>query len=352
MHLRLIAGPKARAHLLEHGLRQADFSVMVGASGGPKWLALAKLDQYLFGEFFRDRDVPLHLIGSSAGAWRFTCFARKDPVAASAAFAHAYQEIAYPRGISVAEVTERSQVLLHAVLPDRDAAQEILGNPHIKLNLVVARAKGITTARQRGLQAASLGVTALANAVHRRTLGAFFERVLFHAADAQPPFYHINDLPTRRVPLAADNLRDAVLASGSIPLVLSGVPDIAGAGPGIYYDGGITDYHFDIPFTDDGLVLYPHFYPYASPGWFDKSLKWRRAQPKHYENVLMVCPSPAWIAALPYGKIPDRKDFGRMSHEQKVAYWGETIARSEQLADEFHQLTMDRDRLAHHLRTT
>ena len=67
-------------------------------------------------------------------------------------------------------------------------------------------------------------------------------------------------LPTQHVLLTKDNLRQAVLASGSIPMVLNPVENIAGAGRGLYYDGGVTDYHFDLSFSDSGLVLYPHFY--------------------------------------------------------------------------------------------
>lgn len=69
--LQVLAGPRARAHIEQNGLRPDDIRVMVGASGGPKWLCLAALDEYLFGEFFAGRNQPLDLLGSSSGAWRF-----------------------------------------------------------------------------------------------------------------------------------------------------------------------------------------------------------------------------------------------------------------------------------------
>lgn len=336
--LRVIAGPTARRQLLDHGLRQEDIRVMVGASGGPKWLALAALDQYLFGEFFADRQTPLHLLGSSSGAWRFVCFARPDSVAASRAFARAYQNIQYPPGMGPAEITRRSLQLLDTVLPDQLVAQQVVNNPVIRLNLIVARARRITAARHRGLQAMGLGLAATANLFHRKALGAFFERVLFHSSHPLPPFSQLNDLPTRNVALTDDNLRAAILASGSIPMVLEGVENIPGAGPGLYYDGGVTDYHFDLPFSQEGLVLYPHFYPRITPGWFDKALRWRKPRSQHYDNVLLVCPSNEWVASLPFGKIPDRRDFSRMSDEQRIAAWGEVIKRSGELAEDFQKL--------------
>lgn len=336
--LRLVAGPRAAQHLREHGLRQQDVSVLVGASGGPKWFCLYGLDQYLFGDFFRDRQTPLHLIGSSAGAWRFACFAQRDPVAASRRFAEAYHSARFPAKASVHDITRISRGILDVAVPDADTAQSILDNPVIKLNLVVARARGPLGTDNQAALAAGLLVAASANAVHRRSLGNFFERVLFHAPDSTPPFHHINDLPTRRVPLSADNLREAIMASGSIPLALSAVRDIPGAGPGRYYDGGVTDYHFDIPFSDDGLVLYPHFYPHITPGWFDKAIKWRRANPRHYDNVLILCPSDEWVASLPGGKIPDRKDFGRMDDDTRIRIWREVLDRSQELAEELQAL--------------
>lgn len=332
LHVR--AGALARQHLLDGPLRQQDVQLMLGASGGPKWLALYALDRYLFGEFFRQRQTPLQVLGSSAGAWRFACFAQDDPVAASERFAHGYIEASFPKGMSVANITRASKDLLHTVIDSERHAGEILDNPVVRLNLVVARARMITAARHPAAQMAGLALAASANALNRRLLGAFFERVIFHR-DNNSPLAGIHDLPTRHVQLDTRNLHQAVLASGSIPMVLEAVEDIAGAGPGRYYDGGVTDYHFDLPLPGDGLVLYPHFYPYAVPGWFDKALSWRRGGGRNYRRVVMVSPSAQWVANLPHGKIPDRNDFARMDDPTRRQYWRQTLAQSQQLADAF-----------------
>lgn len=336
--LQLTAGPVARAHLQEYGLRADDIRVMAGASGGPKWLCLAALDRYLFGVFFKNRQEPLDVIGSSSGAWRFACFASADAVTRSSAFAHAYQHIHYPPGSNTRDITERSLTLLDSVLPDSDTCAEILSHPFVRLHLVVAQAKGINRTRDRRLQAAALGVTAMANAVSRQALGLFFHRVMFHDPRSNAEFLSLSDLPTRTLPLTVDNLRPAVLASGAIPLVLEPVANIPGAGPGLYYDGGITDYHFDIPFSGSGLVLYPHFYSRITPGWFDKALRWRKAHAKHYANVVLVSPSEHWVSSLPLGRIPDRRDFARMDDSTRIRHWGETMRRSTELAEDFDAL--------------
>lgn len=332
--LRVLAGPTAYHHIKHHGLQQADFNVMVGASGGPKWFCLFGLDQYLFGEFFAGRNTPLHILGSSAGAWRFACFAQADPVAASQRFCKAYSHITYPKHADTNLITDISSRIIDDVFPTEQHLQQVIDNPIIKLNLVVAKARRLSSARTKILQASSLTLAAGANLLNRKHLHYFFQRVLFHAPGELAPFHHAGILPTQHTELSCANLRQAVLASGSIPLILNPVENIVGAGSGRYYDGGVTDYHFDLPFTDNGLVLYPHFYPSLTPGWFDKALNWRKANPAYLHNVVLLCPSDSWVKSLPFNKIPDRKDF-KLPDDIRIPYWQEVIARSHELAECF-----------------
>jgi hypothetical protein len=126
--------------------------------------------------------------------------------------------------------------------------------------------------------------------------------------------------------------------------VLAGVRDPGGAKPGLYWDGGITDYHFDMPFNDGNkLVLYPHFSPTVIPGWFDKRLPWRRVNSRHFDNVLLITPSRQFTENLPYGKIPDREDFSRFDYAERQRYWQTALAESRRLADDFAELTQRPD---------
>ena len=184
---------------------------------------------------------------------------------------------------------------------------------------------------------AGLAMTALANSVNRKLLGFFFERTVFHR-DNRSPIDYLTDLPTASVRLDEQNLYDAVLASGSIPMVLDAVENISGANGGRYFDGGVTDYHFALPFESKGLVLFPHFYPHSVPGWFDKALPWRKQRQPAGSNVLMICPSDEWVASLPFGKIPDRHDFATMDDHQRTQYWDTVVNRSHELSEERNQL--------------
>ncbi|WNG17857.1 patatin-like phospholipase family protein [Cystobacter fuscus] len=335
-NLSLRAGPEALRLIRERGLRAEDVDVVPGASGGPKSLVLSGLDRVVFGEFFRARSRPLHLIGSSIGSWRLACLGLADPVAALERFAEAYIAQSYPPRPSPERVSQTSQEFLDTILgPEGDAS--ILGHPWVRLHVLTNRCRGLSALEPRHLQTLGLALGALGNVVSRRTLGLHLERVVFHSAGDTTPFTRLDAHRSVHVPLTRANLRPAILASGSIPLVMSGVR-IPEAPAGVYRDGGLLDYHLDLDFgAGQGWVLYPHFYPYVVPGWFDKSLRWRRAGPTNFRRVLLLSPSPEFVARLPHGRIPDRSDFERLSDAERMRAWRQVVAESERLGEEFHE---------------
>jgi len=120
--------------------------------------------------------------------------------------------------------------------------------------------------------------------------------------------------------------------------VLEAVTGIAHAPAGSYWDGGIIDYHLHLPYPRaDGLVLYPHFVDHIVPGWLDKAFRWRRARGSWLDNVVLVAPSPEFIAALPNRKLPDRGDFKRygLDNETRIRDWTRAIGESGRLAEAF-----------------
>jgi len=333
--LQLYAGPSALRAIGRDGLHPDQFRTIVGASGGPKWFVLYGLDRYLAGEFFAGRQLPLETIGSSAGAWRLSCLGLKDPLAGIDRLAWHYSRERYSAKPSAQEITAAAVRLVALVLGSEGAA-EIADNPRVRVHIVADRARLLVSSEHKGLLSAGLGLSALGNAVSRRLLGQFFQRVVFHSGPVAAAVQQWQQFNTVCVPLRPDNVPGALLASGAIPIIIHGVRDIPGAPPGIYRDGGITDYHFDAPLRQEaGLVLYPHFYSHFTPGWFDKSLPWRRADPAHFDNVLVLAPSPAFVAGLPFGKIPDRKDFEMLDDATRFAYWQTVLSESARLADEF-----------------
>ena len=334
--LHVKAGEQAFLHIQEKGLQQEDINLMLGASGGPKWFVLQGLDNYFFGDFFKHRKTPLQLLGTSAGAWRFASLGRKEAAAASDLFCRLYQGQTYSAKPTAREISDNARELLDTYVTDADI-DEMLGQSIFQHHIIVARCRGWAALESPRRQALGLARAAAGNMLNRGSLKSAFERVIFHHPQAGEVLgEHWDDLPTRRVALQRDNFRQALLATGSIPLVLEGVTDIPGAPPGVYRDGGITDYHFDVDLSrQSGLVLYPHFHHEVIPGWFDKKLRWRRTTGKHWPHVIFLHPSQAFLDALPYGKIPDRNDFVKMDVATRQAYWRQAVEIGYRMADQF-----------------
>jgi hypothetical protein len=340
MHaLTLRAGRDAYALLRERGLRAEDIDIIPAASGGAKWLALAGLDRYLFGEFLQhSRQRPMHLIGSSIGSWRMACLAQRDPVAALGRGHRAYiDEQRYTPKPSTAEVSAVLGRALDLMLGPT-GVDEILSHPWARLHVITGEGRGLAASGQRSLLMAGMGLAVAGNLVSRRALALVMRRWIFNSTGGETPFAHIADLPTRHASLTRENTRDVLLASGAIPLLVDGVR-IPGMVGGMHWDGGVLDYHVDLDFgPGDGLVLYPHFYPHVVPGWFDKSLAWRRAGGANFRRALLMAPSPEFVATLPGAKIPDRRDFYTMPEAERLRRWQAVVDASAALGDELHEL--------------
>jgi hypothetical protein len=328
------AGSRAAAHLRANGLNAADIVCVPAAAGGPKGLALIPLDKRLFDPASGWlRAARLELIGASIGAWRMAAAAMPDPVAALDRLADAYVAQTYPRRPTPRVVAEECRKLARAVL---GAARSVDVRPPLALTVITARARG---ALGRNGSRAAFARAALANAMSRSRLAAHLQRVLFSAGPAAFPATSFDRFGLDRVALNAHNCEDALLASGSIPLLCEPVRNPAGAPRGEYWDGGLIDYHLLLPFSMlRGLVLYPHFVPFVTPGWLDKFLPWRRRPTAHrwLENVIVVSPSPQFLARLPNSKLPDRDDFYRygLDHAARQRDWRRALGESERFADE------------------
>ena len=333
------AGKTAAKIINEQGFKPELFTSFLGASGGPKWFTLFGLDKYIFGEFFKNRTQQLNLIGSSAGAFRSACFAQNDPVAAIERLAKSYSQTRYSSNKPTpAEITLKARALLDDVFGEHGVT-EILNNPIFKAHFIVAKSNGFIASENKLIQLLGLSKSYMLNRVNRKLLGSQYERFIFGAPNSNLSITDSYNFKTQNIPLSQTNLKDALLASGSIPLVMQGIKNIAGSPPGIYRDGGIIDYHFDLKINNPGLILYPHFNSEPKAGWFDKNLK-RKVAPQNYDNVVMITPSKEFIAGLPYGKIPDRNDFTDLDADTRIKYWNTVFSETEKLAEEFDKKLM------------
>ncbi len=336
------AGREALKLIRENGLRQEMISVVPGAAGGPKWLVLNRFDRMLFTSFLKNRSTPLNLIGSSIGAWRFAAMCQNNPLDAQARFEDAYIHQSYSSMPSPGEITVESHKIMDHFLRHENLS-EILNHPSFYINFISVRCRGPFASENKAVQGSALMGAYLMNLISRNFLELFFQRTLFTRTPENKPFL-AKKHRANRIKLTVKNFKKALLSSGSIPIVMEGIRDIPGTPKGTYRDGGVMDYHLDLPYSVniDQIVLFPHFTSRIIPGWLDKALKWRNPLEENMKNVLMIAPTVDFISKLPNGKIPDRNDFKLYLGRDKDRFrdWKIVVENGQMLADEFEELVL------------
>ncbi len=307
--LRIHAGPLAREHIEKNGFQAGDVGTIPGAAGGPKGLVLGPLDQFVFGHWLPQTRHEIHLVGASIGAWRMATACLDGTQAAFKRLEHYYIHQHYElqpgeKRPTAGYISERFGQGLQDFYAGR--VNQVLNHPRFRLHIITSRGRHIL--RTEHALRSRLGYLGafLTNSVHRKAMGAWLERVVFSTHKAPLPFTTA-DYRTRQIALTDLNFMDALQASCSIPFLLNSVHNIAGAPPGAYWDGGITDYHLHLNYTaattniannayltGAKLVFYPHFQKNVVPGWLDKSLKWRHHATHHLDTMLLLAPNPDW----------------------------------------------------------
>ncbi|MCK5542259.1 MAG: patatin-like phospholipase family protein [Desulfobacterales bacterium] len=336
-NISILAGSKAIKVIKDESLNLNKVKVLAGASGSAKFLVLTGIDKVLM-DLFKKRTDPLYLIGTSIGAFRMAAFCQKDPLSAIEILEREYIAQSYKQKPTKQDITQETHRILNAYINDNQI-EGILNHPFMRISFLSNKCRGLLKSERQWLQWFGVGMAASVNLISRNSLKYFFERALFCGPGAPPPFSTMNQFPMNLYNLTPSNFRQALISSGSIPIVMEGISDIDGA-EGCFRDGGILDYHLDIPFlpNDDGFVLFPHFYEKITPGWFDKYLN-RKPSSKNMENVILIAPSNKFVASLPMGKIPDRKDFHTFQGKDKERqdYWRTVVKKNRQLGDEFSE---------------
>lgn len=357
--LHIHAGPAARQHIEKYGLQAGDINTIPAAAGGPKGLILGPLDRFIFGQWLPQSTQSVHLVGASIGAWRMATACLIDPAAAFERLEHDYIHQHYHlhagnQQPSAAQVSALFSQNLHAFYAGR--VGDVLQHARYKMHIVTSRGRHILGREHRWRTPLGYLGAFVTNALHRKALGAWLERVVFSSQQARLPFAS-NDYRTRQLHLSEANFMPALQASCAIPFVLQAVHNIAGAPPGAYWDGGMTDYHLHLNYPaapaatqsvagsdgsmvaegQKGLVLYPHFQKSVVPGWLDKHLTWRHRATPFLDTTVLLAPNPDWVKTLPNSKLPDRADFTHYGPDLggRVKAWRGATAASAQLVDEF-----------------
>ena len=341
--LDIFAGPKAYQHIHENGLKPADITRIMGASGASKWLTIAGLDIAVFGDWLAASNHEISLFGTSVGAFKLAAAASADPALKLAQLAELYAEYD-DSGLSGSMqdvITQSTRNMINKVLTPK-VTKEILSNKRFRYHCGTVRPLGLFATNSLKRQGIALARAFAKSPFGRTELQNICERVIFKDPRSSEVIAAGDVYPTTTLDLNSNNLVNAVMSSGSMPIYMHPVKHLLHGKQENLYDGGMLDYH-PIPDMfwrpDNGLTLYPHFYSEVKLKWFDKFYPWRRAGAKELDRVILLCPSRDFVNSLPDSRIPSRQDFQRYSKMPDIRKqkWKETVERSYELGYDFTQ---------------
>ena len=341
--LSIQAGPAAYAKIQRDGLRAEDITAVFGASGAAKWLSIYGLDSVIFNQWLAPAKQKIFLYGASVGAFKLAAAAQSDPAAAFKRLADSYIEQDYSGDFSRAAIARENRRIIDGLLPDK-AITEVLDSNKYIFGCGAVQCVGLLGSESLMRQRLGMVRAAVQTALPRS--GQLeFSRVICASEAARGL---IKPTAGQFVPLQGATFKQAIHASGSLPVYMNGVKGLDAQPDAIYRDGGLLDYHpvpENLLSDEGGLVLYPHFYPYVVEQWFDKFYPWRRVSGERLANVILVSPSDAFVQTLPQQRIPDRKDFKtyRRRDEQRISLWQRAAAQSFELGEAFLTLVRTGD---------
>ena len=339
--LRIKAGQRAYEIIKDGGFNFDSISSYFGPAVGPRWLIASGFDLTLLTKGILGRSNAVHLIGSSAGAWRFAAWLQPQAAECYRKLINAYINVKYSRDDTPSTVLTKLTGLINEYLED-DALSFALANKKYRLSIITARSRGLVAFENLWIQKIGLVTCYLFNYFSRNNIYSFAERVVFYNGSIPPPFCFKPQFRGRFVRINEINFKYAVMASGAIPLVVAGVKNIYGAPRGVYRDGGLIDYHLAHQFAskENDLILFFHHQERIIPGWLDKKKVLRVPDAETLSNVLMVFPSQSFIENLPNEKVPDRDDFLTYidDHDQRIKNWYKTVELSAPLGEDFLEL--------------
>ncbi|MCX5834745.1 MAG: hypothetical protein NTV99_09605 [Deltaproteobacteria bacterium] len=337
--IRIRAGKKAYNLVKDGGFSFDAITTYVGPAVGPRWLVASGFDLALIeGRKLGSKAKPVLLAGASAGAWRFAAWVQPEPRKSYTQLLKAYIRIPFKKTYTPEILRDALVRVINAYVKD-DAIPFALANDHYRLAFTTARARHLTASEIEWVQRLGLGAGYLFNRMRSASLPLFFERVVFYNGPRPPHFCLQEDFRGKAVPLNPINFKDALLASGAIPMIIYGNRDIYGAPRGIYRDGGIVDYHLnhDYAAREKDVSLFFHHQERVIPGWLDRNLKKRRPRAGVLDSVLMVYPSEELVQKFPNGKVPDREDFAAFidNPKERIKNWEDVVELCAPLGELF-----------------
>ena len=348
--LEIRAGKRAYEHIMANGLSADDIHTVFGASGAAKWLSIAGLDSAIFGDWLSGTTHTINLFGTSIGAIKLAAAVQPLPKERLAALADAYIAQRYQGRPTPDEIKAQGDGIMEAALGE-DGVNNLLHHARYRYHCGAVQSTGRMVSERRADQIASMSFLALQNFRGKEQMARGLKRVIISTPCNQTDTgIRSNDgVDTLYLALNEKNLRDAVRASGSIPVYMHGVEwpsdsTTQTTEPLILRDGGLLDYHpspSNFSTEGSGFVLYPHFFGKLVETWFDKFIPWRQVRAESNQDMILLFPGEHYLNSIELGRVPDRADFNRFSGKdaERERLWRQAYEMSYRLGEEWLEIS-------------
>jgi hypothetical protein len=149
--IRIKAGQRAYKIIKEGGFNFDSISSYLGPAVGPRWLLASGFDLTLLTKGILGHANAVHLIGSSAGAWRFAAWLQPQAAECYQKLIDAYINVKYFRDDTPSTVLTKLTKLINEYLED-DALPFALLNKNYRLSIITARSSGLVASENIWLQ--------------------------------------------------------------------------------------------------------------------------------------------------------------------------------------------------------
>lgn len=153
----------------------------------------------------------------------------------------------------------------------------------------------------------------LINLVAPALLRKYFRRICFYSGSTPPPFLQ-GDRMVEFAQLTSDNIYAVLRATTCIPFVSERISSIPGTPSGLFYDGAVSHYHYNLLVKDSKyqvLYLGDAYGKGVKQTFFDAFLPWRSAPRQLFDNVSIVSPTALFVRSTPEKRLPNVSDWFR-----------------------------------------
>lgn len=324
--------------ICECGLQLVDVGIVFGVVGGLKVLGIQGLDLVIFGEWLLCVLCECLLIGVFIGFWCFVSVCLFDVVVGFICFGELYIWQCFFKGVSIVEVLCKCVVMFDDLFVGQDVW--IFDNLLYCFNVVVVKSYGCFVYDYKVSFGLGLFLVICDNLIGCCYLYCYFEWVILYDVCQVLLLVVLIDFLLCYLYLDGGNLCQVLFVFGLILMVMEGVCDLFGVGFGIYCDGGLFDYYFDLFYEDCGVVFYLYFIDKVIFGWFDKGLFWCCGDVGCLQDVLLLVLLCEYLVCLLYVKLLDCKDFICYFGDDDgcECYWCQVMVESCRFGDEFFEL--------------